>query len=247
MTLGALVWLSASDVDVALRPLLGASVALRSAAAALSVPREVRFVFAAPESTHSALRAECDRFGLTELHATLEAVSLPDALKAALGAVGDCDVLLVLDGAQPLLPVDVARLLVDRAGPGVLAAGCTLVSGAVFRGGDALVDQVDGPLWQAALPLAARPAEWRTALAGTHADLVVRALESGLRVVPVALDADARPLRSPEDLGRAVEAFGRRAPEYPLLWPRSPGTPQGAVTAPPPAAHPNITLVDKPS
>ena len=246
MTLGALIYVAQDEDEAALRVFLGAPVVVRSLAPLLSVPHEVVAVAAVPPGVEPVLRAEADRFGLSELQAVVgpePAADLPAAVAAALEAVGDVSLLVVHHGLGALLPPQQVRALLEAAGPNGLAVCGTQVQGA-FMAGPELGEAVDGPLWVPQLPMAGTPENWRRLLEAEGETLWGRAVAAGLAVACVPADPDALWVSSEAALGRALEVFGRRAPDLAFIWPRTGGNTSAAVSMPPVTPAPNLTVVD---
>jgi 2-C-methyl-D-erythritol 4-phosphate cytidylyltransferase len=224
-----------------LDPLLGAPLLARGIAAALPADDGVTGVLVLPADLADRAKLDVvDRFGLDEIDRVV--AGGPDrrsALRAGLEALPeDVDVVIVQEGARPLVPVG----LVDRV---VAAVRRTRADGAPGGDGppaaaavpavapvDAVVADAGGllqPLPSTTVRALQGPAVWqRAALRAALADgpdapagrsELDAAARAGVAIALVDGDGDNRLLQDAADVSRAIEVFARRAADYVFVYP----------------------------
>lgn len=232
-----------------MRPLLGAPVLLRALAATLLPREDVTAVVVLPRDFHAALQKELDRFGLQEVAAVL--APEPDMLGsvgAALEKLSKAEHVILQDGLQALTPVALTLRVLEASRRQGAAVGVQQVPGRVFVDAEELRERVVGALCVATLPLAMSRAVLQDLLSRNPPGHVLDALaESAVGVARVEGDRDTFPLRDEVDVTRALEVFGRRAPDYAFLWPRPAVAAPTLVPMPASGAAINATIPERPA
>jgi hypothetical protein len=249
MALGCVVLVGQGQEEQAVQPFLGAPLAIRALASALIPGEDVVAVAVAPSAAHDALRHHAERFGLTELVHLLEPSQPARAIDEAVELLtGDgVDAVVWVHGLMPLAPTATITELVVAAREHGAATLARSVDGALFLEEPRLQRLAPGPVCVACLPAAFRMDVLARLLEVGGEDLFSRSAAAGIALERVLADKDAFPLLDEADLNRALEAWGRRAPEYAFIWPRSTEevTPDSPA-APPAGAEVNFTIPDRP-
>lgn len=246
MALSVVILVPSGKGENALRPLLGAPVAIRALAAVLPPRQSVTAVLVSPTEHHAALHAAAEKFGFTELrHFIPPGASEIGSIRAALGALkpaGD-DVILVHHALYPLCPVALTTRVIEAGTKDGAAVATLAVPGAMFGSGETLGAPVADALVQAQWPAVfTRGALEAVTAAPLEGDLLQAASRREGGVRSVAGDRDLFAVEEEADLTRALEAWGRRATEYAFIWPR----PSDENTQSHARAELNMTIPDTP-
>ncbi|MBI5495421.1 MAG: 2-C-methyl-D-erythritol 4-phosphate cytidylyltransferase [Deltaproteobacteria bacterium] len=242
--------LLADDADAVARPMLGAPVGIRALAATLLPRQEVHAVMVAPLPVHELLRKEADRFGLSELIDVLpSSLHAAEALAAALARLpADVDAVLVHDALVALCPTAMVLRVLNAARVSGAACPVLPLRGEIFVDGEELRTPQAGPLCLAQPPMAFTRTSLQKVVerAGT-AGLAAAALEAGVTLARVEGDRDAFRVKDGADLTRALEVWGRRAPEFAFIWPRPSTREEEATIITPGPSELNVTIPERPA
>ncbi len=247
MAIGSIILVK--DGEPALRPLLGAPVLLRAVAATLLPREEVTAVVVAPQDIHAAVHRELDRFGLSEVVAVLApAPDMLGSIAAALEKLPKADHIIIQDGLAALTPVALCLRVLEGARREGAAVGVQQVRGRVFVDAEALRERVLGAVCVASLPLALSRAVLEDLVSrNTPGHLLDVLVDAGVAVSRVDGDRDVFALQDEADVTRALEVFGRRAPDYAFLWPRPVVGAPTLVPMPSQGAELNVTIPEQPA
>jgi 2-C-methyl-D-erythritol 4-phosphate cytidylyltransferase len=197
-------------LDKLLQTAAGRPVVAHSIARFAAHPRIDRLVVVASEANIEAVRVLAGEFPGTKV--VLGGPRRRDSVLRGLEALGECDFVVVHDGARPMVTAE----LIDAAIGGAMEAGAALcaipVSDTVKRGdpeGTVLETLAREGLWLAQTPQAFRAELLRRAHAATDVDVTDDATLIEMLGAPVKLVAGSREnvkITTPDDL-RLVEAL----------------------------------------